>query len=107
MGGALPLPAAPRTEFSAPCDAAGGGGGLHAHVGATAHCLATEPHSTFLRVSIVNDGAGGGGGGGGGGGVSVVDGGGGEIAYETAVLGRLRSGYRVRRGVQTGALLVP
>ena len=40
------------------------------------HCVAAEPHATFLRIGI-------------------TDGRQGEVAYETAVLGRLRRGYRV------------
>ena len=41
----------------------------------TVHCLAAEPDATFLRVVILDNGQ--------------------EVAYETAVLGRLRGGYRV------------
>lgn len=39
------------------------------------HCFAAEPHATFLRIEVVD-------------GVQ-------EVAYETAVLGRLKHGYRV------------
>ena len=38
-------------------------------------CLAAEPHATFIRLSVTDNGQ--------------------EVAYETAVLGRLRRGYRV------------
>jgi hypothetical protein len=50
-------------------------GGMSAAIGATVHCVAVEPHATFVRVSIQDNGQ--------------------EVAYETAVLGRLRFGYRV------------
>ena len=39
------------------------------------HCVAAEPHATIVRVSVTDGGQ--------------------EVAYETAVLGRLRGGYRV------------
>jgi len=39
------------------------------------HCVAAEPHETFLRVSVLNQGV--------------------EMAYETAVLGMMRHGLRV------------
>jgi len=56
--------------------------GLNPHFGGQAiHCVAAEPQQTFVRVSII-DNAGG----------SAK-----EVAYETAVLGRLRRGYRVFR----------
>ena len=42
----------------------------------TVHCIAAEPEATFIRVS-------------------AHDGNRQEVAYETAVLGRLRRGYRV------------
>ena len=41
----------------------------------TLHCLAAEPDATFLRVVALDNEQ--------------------EVAYETAVLGRLRRGYRV------------
>ena len=46
--------------------------GLNAKYGDTVHCLTAEPHETFVRVSVVDGGQ--------------------EVAYETAVLGRLRRG---------------
>jgi len=52
--------------------------GLSAPLAKTYHCLAAEPDATFLRLAIVdNDGV--------------------DLAYETAVLSRLRRGYRVFR----------
>ena len=53
--------------------------GLHARVAHVVHCVAAEPHATVLRVSVVD-------------GETER-----EIGYETAVLGRLRPGYRVLR----------
>jgi len=50
--------------------------GMNAEIGQDVHCMAAEPHTTFLRVS-------------------VVDGRQGEVAFETCVLGRLRGGYRI------------
>ena len=49
--------------------------GLNADFSETFHCVAAEPHATFLRISVTDRGQ--------------------EVAYETAVLGRLRGGYRV------------
>lgn len=49
--------------------------GMNAPINKAVHCLAAEPHATFLRVSIADGGQ--------------------EVAYESAVLGRLRSGYRI------------
>ena len=46
------------------------------HVARQVHCLAAEPHETFLRVAVEDE---------------DDD----EVAFETAVLGRLRPGYRV------------
>ena len=48
------------------------------------HCIASEPHASFLRVSVTDGGQ--------------------EVAYETLVLARLRSGYRTiqLRSVQDG-----
>jgi len=53
--------------------------GMNATVGETVHCVAAEPHATFLCLRI-------------------TDGNGRqEVAYESAVLGRLRRGYRIFR----------
>jgi len=49
--------------------------GLNPAFDGTAHCLAAEPHATFLRIGITDGRL--------------------EVAYESAVLGRLRAGYRV------------
>lgn len=51
------------------------GNGLNPRFAQTFHCLAAEPHETFLKVSVVEEG-------------------GREVAYETCILGRLRPGYR-------------
>ena len=48
---------------------------MNAPFAETVHCVAAEPHATFLRISVADSGQ--------------------EVAYETAVLGRLRPGYRV------------
>ena len=50
------------------------GNGLAAYYGDTVHCIAAEPLSTVLRVVVVDGES--------------------EVAYETAVLGALRTGYR-------------
>ncbi|KAL1507405.1 hypothetical protein AB1Y20_008247 [Prymnesium parvum] len=49
--------------------------GMTAEVNQTVHCVAAEPDATFFRVSLTEHGR--------------------EVAYETAILGRLRRGYRV------------
>jgi len=49
--------------------------GLNAHFGAEVHCVASEPHATFLRIAVLD-------------GLH-------EAAYMTAILGRLRHGYRI------------
>eukprot|EP00966_Prymnesium_polylepis_P294180 6794283-Prymnesium_polylepis.1 len=49
--------------------------GMNAVFGDQMYCTAAEPHMTFLRLSVSDGGK--------------------EVAYETAVLGRLRRGYRV------------
>ena len=51
------------------------GNGMNAQFGDTLHCLSAEPDATFLRVSVTSGGE--------------------EVAFETAVVGRLRRGYRV------------
>ena len=70
----LPLPQSVETQTE-PTPAVEGNG-MNASFGQVIHCVAAEPHETFLRVS-------------------VTDSSGQEVAYETAVLGRLRHGYRV------------
>jgi len=73
----LPLPrnqqgVQAEISFAAPSD-----GGMNVSFGSdvTAHCVAAEPHSTFLRLAVTDGGR--------------------TVAYETVVLGRLRCGYRV------------
>jgi len=51
------------------------GGGMNVAYNQTVHCVAAQPYATFVRVSVTDRGQ--------------------ETAYETAVLGRLRRGYRV------------
>ena len=83
MADALPLsPGAGITELSTEhtTPASSKANGLNAHFGEQlVHCIAAEPHQTFLRVSVV-DRAGG-----------RAE----EVAYEALVMGRLRGGYRV------------
>jgi len=50
------------------------GNGMNAEFQETIHFVAAEPHATFIRVSLSDAGQ--------------------EVAYETAVLGRFRRGYR-------------
>ena len=49
--------------------------GMNAVFGQAIHCVAAEPHATFVRIAVVTGRT--------------------EVAYETAVLARLRPGYRV------------
>eukprot|EP00966_Prymnesium_polylepis_P171777 3972663-Prymnesium_polylepis.1 len=51
------------------------GNGMNAEFYETVHCVAAEPHAAFLRIGVYDDGD--------------------EIAYGTAVLARLRAGYRI------------
>jgi len=51
--------------------------GLHARIEEEVHCFAAEAHATFLRVAIRDGDR--------------------DVAFETAVLGRLRGGFRVLR----------
>ena len=68
----LPLPPTVETEYTTTIVP---GNGMHAEYYETVYCAATEPHATFVHVSVSDGGQ--------------------EVAYETAVLGRLRNGYRV------------
>ena len=52
-------------------------GGLNAAFDETVYCVAAEPHATFLRISVLD--------------------GKDEVASATAVIGRIRRGYRVFR----------
>jgi len=72
VSSALPLRQSVECEI---VSAAVEGNGLNAPYGETVHCIAAEPHATFLRVGVIVEGQ--------------------EVAYETAVLGRLCRGYRV------------
>ena len=72
VSNSLPLPQAVETTAAT---ATVKGNGMNAAFGDEIHCVAAEPHATFLRVSVTDEGH--------------------EVAYETAVLGRLRHGYRV------------
>ncbi|EOD23754.1 hypothetical protein EMIHUDRAFT_116213 [Emiliania huxleyi CCMP1516] len=79
------LPPSPRVKTEHMTSAAEGG--LSACFGETVHLLAAEPHETILRVAVLDGEA------------ST------EVAFETAVLGRLRQGYRTlqlrsRRGTR-------
>ena len=49
--------------------------GMNAEFGQMLHCVASEPHATFVRITLLE--------------------GTNEVAFESAVLGRLRCGYRV------------
>jgi len=69
----LPLPQTVETELSLPAQS----NGMHATFHEKIHFVAAEPHATFLRVNLTDGGQ--------------------EVAYETAVLGRLARGYRVFR----------
>lgn len=68
----LPLPSSVETELSTQPVI---GNGLCAEFQDKFHCIASDPDTTFLRISICDAGT--------------------EVAYETALLGRLRGGYRV------------
>lgn len=69
----LPLPLNLETEGTT---RAARRNGMNAPFGDTFHCVAAEPHATFLRIAVTDER-------------------GDEVAYVTAVLGRLRQGYRV------------
>ena len=71
ISNSLPLPWLVETEIAlAPKD-----NGMIAAFGEEVHCVAAEPHATFLRLGIVDGGR--------------------EVAFETAVLARLRGGFRI------------
>jgi hypothetical protein len=67
----LQLPEKIETEVSLPLR----DNGMNAVFDEEVHCLATEPFATFVRVAVLDQDR--------------------EVAYATAVLGRLRKGYRV------------
>eukprot|EP00966_Prymnesium_polylepis_P034684 806249-Prymnesium_polylepis.1 len=68
----LPLP--PRVEIELQTRAVERNG-MNAQIDDTIHCIASEPHACFLRISVTDGGQ--------------------EVAYNTVVLGRLRGGFRV------------
>jgi hypothetical protein len=68
----LPLPQNVEVEVST---TAVEENGMNASFGEQVHCAAAEPHTTFLSISVSDDGQ--------------------QVAYESVVLGRLRRGYRV------------
>jgi len=71
----LPLPQQNvKAEITLPANESGTDPAL----GHDVHCMAAEPHETFVRISVTDDRTQ-------------------EVAFETAVLGRLRAGYRVFR----------
>jgi hypothetical protein len=72
LSDSLPLSQSHETEFATPAIM---GNGMNAPFNSTVHCVAAEPKATFLRIQVTDGGR--------------------EIAFETAVLGRLRRGYRV------------
>jgi len=74
VSGHLPMPTNVETEIIV---RAKGDDGINAPFGAKVHCVAAEPHATFIRVGVTDGDH--------------------EVAYEVAVLGRLRGGYRVLR----------
>jgi len=67
----LPLPPNIETDMMLPPS----DNGLIASFGDKIHCVCAEPQAVFFRVSVVDGGQ--------------------EVAYETAILGRLRGGFRV------------
>eukprot|EP00966_Prymnesium_polylepis_P270097 6239557-Prymnesium_polylepis.1 len=69
----LPLSASSSINVEAKLSAKDNG--MNAVFGNSVHCVAAEPNACFVRVSVTDGQQ--------------------EIAYETAVLGRLRPGYRV------------
>jgi len=70
----LPVPRSVQTEIVVSANVQTDNG-MNAPFGRTVHCIAAEPHATFLRVGVMDGKQ--------------------EVAYEIAVLGRLRCGYRV------------
>ena len=70
----LPPPPNVKTELRS-TSAVEARGGMNASFNATIHCIVSEPRTTFLRLAVTDRGQ--------------------EVAYEAAILGRLRRGYRV------------
>ena len=71
----LPLPENQQTLETEIASATVSLNGMNVTFGETVHCVAAEPDATFLRLSVLDRGQ--------------------EVAYETAVLARLQSGYRI------------
>ena len=71
MSRKLPLQHSVETEISLPAK----GDGVNVAFDETVHCVAAEPRETIIRASVTENGQ--------------------MIAYETAVLGRFRHGYRI------------
>jgi len=72
LSNVLPLPENTETKLSSRLIE---GNGMNAAFGMKIHCVAAEPHTTFLRVVVTDVGQ--------------------EVAFETVVLGRLQHGFRV------------
>jgi len=70
----LPLPKRVEAETTIPASSPANGLNV-SFDGVSVHCVAAEPHATFLHIGVSNGRK--------------------EVAYETAVLGRLRRGHRV------------
>lgn len=68
----LPLP---QQNVQIETEMPGGNSGMNVTMGSEVHCFAAEPHASFLRISVIDDRYQ-------------------EVAFESAVLGRLRRGYR-------------
>ena len=68
---AMPMPWLVETEITL----AQQDNGMNAKLGQEIHCVAAEPHAVFLRVGVADGGH--------------------EVAFQTAVLGRLRGGFRI------------
>ena len=71
LSNTLPLPWHVETEVAL----APGDNGMNAAFGEEVHCVAAEPHAAFVRLGIMDGGR--------------------EVAFEVAVLGRLRGGFRI------------
>ena len=69
----LPLPQSMESDANAVVSK--GAGGLNTAFGQTFHCVAAEPNATILYVSVSDCGR--------------------EVAYETAVLGKLWRGWHI------------
>jgi len=68
----LPLPQNVETDFTTPTIDQNG---MNAKIVSEVHCVAAEPHATFLHIAVTQGRQ--------------------QVAYASAVLGRLRRGYRI------------